>query len=72
MISEEAKIRPSCEELLKSEYDWSFNSNDFSNENQIQNILFGEKGINSNEESFHKFFIQEKAKFFSKGFKFVE
>jgi hypothetical protein len=59
MKSIKIEIRPDCDQILSSKQFWAIDFNEFKNDIQLKEY----SDVQSIDESFHKYFIQQKLKY---------
>jgi hypothetical protein len=59
MKSINIEIRPDCDQILRSKQFWAIDFNEFKNDIQLKEY----SEVQSIDESFHKYFIQQKLKY---------
>jgi hypothetical protein len=59
MMSINIEIRPDCDQIIRSKRSWAIGFNEFKNNLQLKEY----SEVQSIDESFHKYFIQQKFKY---------
>jgi hypothetical protein len=66
MVSLDKSLRPDCQQILKDETEWYLSLNDLRDDKEFKLIVGKRIGTHSIDESFHRYFIQQKTEFLFK------